>query len=383
MKSQRLPLLLVLPFIATGAAFSASFLGGFSINLPNSFAAGQPARASEVNANFDTIVTAVETRADDVDAQIDTVVLDLDALTLRTQDLETLVAGVASPENVLVVSPSGAAFTSVAAALASINDASETNPYVVYVAPGVYEETELCEVQSFVTLLGAGPAASIVRSSRTGNSQGAASSTVLLSDNGAIADIRIENVGAAALSNAISGFGLSRATRITNVVARADGNGGTGHFAILASDGDVTIIDSVLFASGASTVNTAFACADSSGPFSQPLLRGCDLEGDGAQNGIGIQISNTAISVEQCRVQGDSRGISAAISGISTIRDSRIETSGFNPVYEQTGSATILSGGVFFVGGNAVGGQTQFKYAHCIKSNFDVVINGFGSTVQP
>lgn len=45
-----------------------------------------------------------------------------------------------SPANIVTVGKSGADFTSVKAAVDSITDASETNPYLVRIGPGTYEE---------------------------------------------------------------------------------------------------------------------------------------------------------------------------------------------------------------------------------------------------
>jgi hypothetical protein len=56
--------------------------------------------------------------------------------------------------NVVVVAKSGGDFTSVGAALASIQDAAAANPYLVWVAPGVYTET--ITMKSYVDIVGAG-----------------------------------------------------------------------------------------------------------------------------------------------------------------------------------------------------------------------------------
>ncbi|MEM1450805.1 MAG: hypothetical protein AAF957_20495 [Planctomycetota bacterium] len=345
-------LLPVVLFVAAGAGFSATFLGGtFTIDLPNQFAAGQPARAAEVNANFDTIVTAVENRAVDVDARLD---------------------DIANPDNLIVVSSEGGDFTSVADALASITDASDTNRYLVHVGPGVYDETQTSTVPSFVTLRGAGPNASVVRTSLGGNSAGAGSSAVVLETDGAIEDIAIENDGATQNSFAISGIDLSRETRIANVVARCDGTAGIGHTVISVTDSDVTVIDSVLTASGGTTVNTGFTSIDSGGIFAQPLLRGCEIDAEGASNGIGLFVGRTSATVVDCNVTGDFRAMSANQFGTSTIRHSRMATSSPNvPVYEQTSLAEIHSGFVQIFGANPQGASFRFRFRFCIDNNFN------------
>ncbi|MBV1889210.1 MAG: hypothetical protein KUG67_03090 [Proteobacteria bacterium] len=120
---------------------------------------------------------------------------------------------------------------------------------------------------------------------------------------------------------------------------------------------------------------------DTGAAFAQPWISNSFLEGDGTTSGFGMALSTTAATVDNCEVKGDLRGIYAAANGITTVLDSKIHTLGLNAIYEQTGSATILSGGCFFVGGDTIGLASRFKFAHCIKPNFDIVEDGFGSDI--
>lgn len=379
--------LLALPLLYVtfaGKAESAAPLPEFDIDMPFTFAAGQPARASEVNANFGAIESAVEQRATEVDDQFALVDSDINSLITRSDLLEQDLAELANPANVIQVALSGAPFDSVAEALASITDASEDNRYLVQVAPGVYDETTTAIVPAFVTLRGSGPTSTMIRSAASNASASSiAAKTVSLENAASVMDLRIENTGATGSSVALGGNQLDKETLVRNVVARAVGNGGVGHFAMHVTESDLRVIDCTLLASGASLVNTGFGCSDSSGPFSQPLLQGCVVEAEGPTTGLGVSMTSTALQMNDCSVLGGYRGVMASTNGISTIRDTRIQTQNNNPVYEQTGSASILSGNVFFIGGNPLGQSSQFKYAWCIKSNFDVVTNGQGSTVQP
>ncbi len=63
--------------------------------------------------------------------------------------------------NTLVVARSGGDFTSIQAAINSITLASADNPYAIFVASGVY--TEQVTLKPYVTLVGAGQAATIIR----------------------------------------------------------------------------------------------------------------------------------------------------------------------------------------------------------------------------
>lgn len=351
-------------FVAADLTLGARMLGGFSISIPNTFTTGTPAVAAEVNQNFSAIATAVEARALDVDSRLD----GLDAQV--------------SSANVIRVSVTGSGFTSVASALISINDASASNRYLVDVGPGVFDETQLCSVPPFVTLRGAGPQATIIRSSRTSSSAGNTSATVNIANRSALQDVRVENVGTSQVATAISGTDLTDETRIFNVIAAVEGAGGSEHIALAVVEADLTIESSTLVASGATGMNVAFRCFDSSGPFSQPQVLNSTLEGDGISNGVGADLQATAMYMDGTTVIGDSVAVDAKVSGSTRIVNSRVETLGLNPAYSATGSAAILSGFNQFVAGNASGLASQFKYVSCAKSNFDPVVNGTGSNIE-
>jgi hypothetical protein len=68
-----------------------------------------------------------------------------------------------SPANVIWVATSGGDFISFSAALASITDASEDNPYVIKVAPGVYSETTGIDLKSYVDIEGSGEGVTFLR----------------------------------------------------------------------------------------------------------------------------------------------------------------------------------------------------------------------------
>ena len=337
--------------LAAGASlfFLAPFVSVGDTQVPHTFQSGTKARAAEVNANFGALMDAVD-------------------------DLR--------PANRVVVATDGGDFDSVADALASITDATANNPYVVWVAPGVYSETDLCLVPSFVSVVGASSSSTTVTSARSSSAFDGNSSTLELQDLAGLRGLTIENGSASQAGVAVYGDSLSRDTRIEDCVMRATGAGGTGHYAVLVEESDLTLVDCFLKVAGASTVNAAFGSKDTLAAFAQPLLMDCTFEAMEVTNGLGLELSSTAALVEGCRVEGWLRAISTATNGATRVRDSEIKALGLNPVYEQSGSSSILSGTTYFIGGNPVGLASQFKYAWCIKANHDPVVNGFGSTIQ-
>ena len=352
-------LFLTVSILATTPGFGLA-LQGEDFTPPHDFQAGSPARASEVNENFQSMSAGLTSLSSRIDAFENTV----------------------PPANVRIVATEGGDFDSVAAALASITDAADDNRYLVRVAPGVYDETEASVVPSFVVLRGAGPEVTVVRSQRSSNVPNVTAATAQLQDFAGIADLTIVNTGASSLSIGVSVIQTSRNATLRNVRILLDGAGGTGHFGVHASDSDLTIEGCRIEVSGATIANSAFACVDSNGPFSQPLVQDSILIGRGNNTGMGMQLSETAATVMNSRVRGDFRAINSTINGISRIHHSQIETLGASPVYEVNGGAAILSAGVNFVGGNPVGLATQFRYVHCYKANFQPVVNGDGSDID-
>ena len=68
------------------------------------------------------------------------------------------------PENVLVVAKSGGDYTTVSGALASISDNAADNPYVIRIAPGVYNEQ--IQLKSYVDIVGSGIHATRIESTQ-------------------------------------------------------------------------------------------------------------------------------------------------------------------------------------------------------------------------
>ncbi len=264
-----------------------------------------------------------------------------------------------SYENVIVVAKSGGDYTSVAEALATTSSAASTNRYLVWVAPGVYAETELSQVRQYVHLRGAGPNATVVTSTRSGGTPGNVSATVQLDDNGWVSDITIRNSGTGVFGIGIWSNAATRATVVEHVVAEATGAGGTGHYAVYLNDAEPTIRNSRLRAYGATGfgtgVNAALGVVNVAGGFPQPLIESSVLIGGtsttdekscagNSGTGFAIQYTSTAAQVRDSILCGDRRTIFGGVSGITRIAHSQIWSSGTINSYlvETSGSATIL-----------------------------------------
>ena len=297
-------------------------------------------------------------------------------------------------DHVLVVSPSGGDFTSVAAALSSISGSSSSNRYLVWVGPGVYTETALVTVPAYVHLQGAGSNATLLTSSRTGGSPGNAAATVELLEDSAISDMTVYNTGTGTFGIALYSAQTSRDTTITNVVAEANGSGGTGHYAAYLNDAEPTILDSILRASGATGfgtgVNGAVGIVNIAGGFPRPLIKNSLLTGGNnnvnglscagnSGTGFGIQGVNAAPVVTESYICGDRRGIFIGTNGQAQIHHSElwVSSTGGSFLIETTSAAAVVltHSGVFYAGNKYTGtGGLVCTYTH--KSNYTPATDG-------
>lgn len=121
-----------------------------------------------------------------------------------------------SYQNVKVVAKSGGDFSTITAALNAITDASASNPYLVYVAPGVYNEQ--VTMKQFVDIEGAGELTTKITFA---GSVLSTSASVLGMHDAELRFLTVENTGGAAFAFAIYNNNVS--PRLTHVTASASG----------------------------------------------------------------------------------------------------------------------------------------------------------------
>ena len=118
-------------------------------------------------------------------------------------------------QNVKIVAKSGGDFTTITAALNSITDASDSNRYLVWVAPGVY--TEAVTMKPYVDIEGAGELTTRI----TFIGSAANTGTVVGANNAELRFLTAENTGGNTYATAI--FSNGAAPRLTHVTASASG----------------------------------------------------------------------------------------------------------------------------------------------------------------
>jgi hypothetical protein len=159
-------------------------------------------------------------------------------------------------QGVVVVAKSGGDFTTITAALDSILDASDTNRYLIWVAPGVYEEHVVME--PYVDIAGASINTTIIRYTAT-DAQGA----VVAASNAMLQSITVENPGSGTVPSV--GIYCGGVTQFTIFNVKAKGMGGNMNYGVYVIGGSdkVYISDSELIAEGTPTNTIALLSNES------------------------------------------------------------------------------------------------------------------------
>jgi len=151
---------------------------------------------------------------------------------LHASDLET------HYQNVVIVAQSGGDYTNVQAAIDSISDAAADNPYLVWVAPGVYSET--VTMKPYVHLQGAGQGAAIITSTISTDAT-YSQATLKLASDASLRDLTVGNGGKNGYQIAILATTGTTRTLVSDVTARVQGSGGYNHVIALKDNTGVTL----------------------------------------------------------------------------------------------------------------------------------------------
>jgi len=121
-------------------------------------------------------------------------------------------------QSVRVVAKSGGDYTTITGALNGITDASAANPYLIYVAPGVY--TEQVTMKPYVDIQGAGELLTKITAAASMN---ASSGTVIGAGNAGLSFLTVESIGSPSLTYATAIYNTA-SVRLTHVTAIASGS---------------------------------------------------------------------------------------------------------------------------------------------------------------
>ncbi len=241
-----------------------------------------------------------------------------------------IAAGAITPDkvgfynNVIIVAPSGGDFTSPVDAMNSISDASESNPYLVKIMPGVYNVgSSSVQMKPYVDIEGSGENATKI----IGNSGDSSSGVIICATNAEIRLLTIENSGSGNYSQAIYINNVSN-VKLSNVTV-------TSSTAVIKSTGiynrqsSPLLTNVTIISSGPSTYVTGIT--DDSG---SPVLKnvsinvsnGGDVYGMELNSSLNPSINNLKISASG----GSSRtfGIANLYTSSTTIQNADITSTG-------------------------------------------------------
>ena len=133
-------------------------------------------------------------------------------------------------KNIITVAKAGGNFTDPVAAVNSITDASETNPYLVVIAPGVYTITQTLVMKNYVDVTGSGQDVTKLTGAISTQQCYNTSAIVDLEVHATLSNMSVENTGGGKCSVGI----IAYHSTLHDVSASA--RGGTENFGVFASD---------------------------------------------------------------------------------------------------------------------------------------------------
>jgi len=254
-------------------------------------------------------------------------------------------------QNVVTVAKSGGDFTSIQAALDYISDASDSNHYLVWVAPGVY--TEQVTMKPYVDIEGAGELATKI--TFIGSTSGS-TGTVMGANDAELRSLTVENTGGAAYATAI--YNNNASPRLTRVTINA--SGGNDNRGVHNSSSAPTMTDVVISVQGENAINVGVANYSSSATIRDGLI-----SASGGSDNRGVDNHSSSVTIQGSTISASDGNvnwgvINFAFSGSYMVTVSNCQVIGSTNTinndaeYTTLIGASQLSGGAVFLGGGTV-----------------------------
>jgi len=252
------------------------------------------------------------------------------------------------PTNVRIVQKSntdtnGRIYGTIQAAINSITNASASNPYIVKVMPGIYNET--VTMKAFVTVEGSGPDATTITA--------AASPTVTVANNSAIRNVKIMNT---ASSTGRIGLSFINAAAAAENVAIELSNGQGEQWGVYVDEGSAVTLKNL-------SIKVVYG------------------SGSGSSYGVysGYNAGKTTILDSHITIDGGSTGHSSELTAVriesiaAAIRDSVLETIGHGDHYTvQCSDTTSITGSKVTAAGTDDAYKTAAIYSYCEIQNSEI-----------
>ena len=210
------------------------------------------------------------------------------------------------PSKVIIVAKAGGDYTSIQSAISSISTAAADNPYLVWVAPGVYEEQ--VTMAPYIHLQGSGQGATVITKSDS-------SVTLYLAAYTSLRDLTVINDSTFYDTYALRARASDNVmgTLVANVEAQALDSGTNSHGCALdGTDTGVTLLDVTAHAQGG-TYNYALEVLDGATAI---LEGGSFTAGDGATRSYAIYSSGFGTTLEATDVRAVAENTSGGSRGL-------------------------------------------------------------------
>ena len=247
-------------------------------------------------------------------------------------------------KNIVTVAKSNGMFTDPVAAVNSITDATETNPYLVVIGPGEYTVTAPVVMKEWVDITGSGANITRIKGAISAISGGSYSTSAIIkgASHSVLSFLTIVNTGGGEFSIAL--LNDSASPSVSNVIAKA--YGGTGmNVGVCNNSSSLWMIDVIATANGgtvsygvynniSSPVMTNVTATATGGVnnrgvgnySSSPMMtNGTAIASGGSGSNYGFQNNNNSSSaISRSRLEGGTYGLYSD-SGITTISQSTIK----------------------------------------------------------
>jgi len=244
-------------------------------------------------------------------------------------------------QNIVTVAKSKGQFTDPVAAMNSITDASETNPYLLYIGPGQYTLTTALVMKPHVNVTGSGEQVTWLMGAISSHVIDETSAIVKGANNAALSNLSVSNTGGGTYSFGIFNIGLNLTARLQNVSVYA--KGGEGNIGVMNWNSASPMITGLNIAvEGGAVDNIGIFNYDSSSPTilganilawggnraiginnasdSVPLIEGANIYAWGASSAsVGVRnVGSNAVKIKRSTISGATNGLSNSSGSIDT-----------------------------------------------------------------
>ena len=234
--------------------------------------------------------------------------------------------------NVVIVAGRGGDTTSIQAALDGILDASSSNAYLVWIAPGVYAER--VTMKPYVDIEGAGQNTTRITFGGSGTNT---TGTVVTASNAELRSLTVENTGGAAYAIAI--YSNDASPRLTDITAIASGDGNISAAVFCTASASPDISDATLVTAGAGSNHYSLYSVGSSTP---TISNSTISASGGSSNNYGVL---STVSSTTTIYNSVIRGTTAAVYMLNS--DGRIATSLLDGDATTDGSGSLTCVGAY------------------------------------